>query len=95
MNPELLNRIQAGSFVKINLAGDIPVSGYIGSDPSAPGFLRLDGYWLGDEGSLQEISLKIAAEEIATVDFLPESPLFTDREGHVLTMPPGFLKHLD
>lgn len=95
MNPELHNRIRAGSFVKINLSGDLPVSGYIGSDPSTPGFLRLDGYLLGEEGSLREISLKIAPDEIATVDFLPESPLFTDNEGHTLTMQRGFMKHLD
>jgi hypothetical protein len=95
MNPELLNRIQAGSFVKITFSDDVPVSGYIANDPSSPGFLRLDGYWVAEEGCLQEISLKLAPEEISAVDFLPESPAFTDREGHSLTMAPGFFKHLD
>ena len=95
MNPELLNRIKAGSFVKIAFIDQVTVSGYAAADPASPGFLRLDGYALGDEGNLQEISLKVAPEEIATVDFFPESPSFTDHEGNCLTMQPGFFRHLD
>jgi len=95
MNPELLNRIQAGSFVKIVFPDEASVSGYIANDPAVAGNLRLDGYWLAEEGHLQEFSLTLAPEEIASIAFLNESPSFMDGEGHCLTMQPGFFKHLD
>jgi hypothetical protein len=90
MNPELANRIKAGTFVKIILKEDVSLSGYAGVDLENPSLFRLDAMVLGSSGYLEKVSLHLTEEDIASVQFLPQAPLFVDRDGNEITMEPGF-----
>jgi hypothetical protein len=92
MNPELLNRIKNGSFVKIVLREEVTLLGYAGADLESPALIRFDSMVLGDSGYLEKVSLQMAEEDIATVHFLPEAPVFVDHDGNEIRMEPGFFQ---
>lgn len=92
MNPELFNRILAGSFVKVVLKEDVTLSGYAGADLLEASLIRFDGLVLNDQGYLEKVSLHLTQDDIATVQFLPEAPLFVDGDGNEFRMEPGFFK---
>jgi hypothetical protein len=95
MNPALRDRAAAGTFARVTLDGDTPFTGYIGGDPAAPDFFRMDGYVLGAGGHLEAISIRLAADDIRHIHFLPEPPEFIDGDGHSIRMEAGFLPALD
>ncbi len=90
MNPEMVARMRQGSFARVVIVGDAAISGWLGSDPDDPDFLRLDGLILGEAGYLEQISLRLVPADILAITYLPESPLFIDADAHELRMEPGF-----
>ena len=92
MNPELFNRIRAGSFVTVVLKEDVSLSGYAGSDLEKPELIRLDAMVLNSQGYLEKVSLHLVPNDIAAVRFLPEAPLFVDGDGNEFRMESGFFK---
>jgi hypothetical protein len=94
MNPELFNRILAGSFVKVVLKEEVSLSGYAGADLEKPELIRLDAMVLGEQGYLEKVSLHLTQDDIAAVQFLPEAPLFVDGDGNEIRMESGFFKDL-
>jgi hypothetical protein len=90
MNPEMLAKMRGGSFAQVTIQDDATVSGWLGQDLEEGEFLRLDGMILSEGGYLQQISLRLLPGDIRAVRFLPESPLFMDVDGNVLTMERGF-----
>lgn len=95
MNPELLNRIRAGAFVKIILTEEeVTLSGYCAQDPDSEAHIRLDSMILNEAGYCEKISLRLTQEDIAVVYFLPEAPVFLDGEGAEFTMTASFHSEL-
>lgn len=91
MNPELLNRIRAGTFIKIILTEEeVTLSGYAAQDPDSQSHIRLDSMILNQSGYCEKVSLRLAETDIAVVYFLPEAPVFIDGEGAEFTLSAGF-----
>jgi hypothetical protein len=92
MNPEMLNRLREGGFVRVTLPEGDAVTGWMGADPEDGAFLRLDTYLKNEAGYLEQASLRLTPDDVAHVQYLPEGPRFLDADGHDIPLQAGFFK---
>jgi hypothetical protein len=92
MNPEMLNRLRQGGFVRVTLPEGDAVTGWLGTDPEEPEFLRLDTLLKNESGYLEEATLRLTPDDVAHAQFLPEGPRFLDADGHDIPLQAGFFR---
>ncbi|MGH7982690.1 MAG: hypothetical protein ACREFF_06030 [Candidatus Udaeobacter sp.] len=91
MSADEFNRLAAGQFVSVKLAGGPTVEGYAARDPDDPQRLRVNGLALEDDGSVSQFSLQLEQSQIEAVAVLSNAPEVTDSQGRVHRMPAAFL----
>jgi hypothetical protein len=90
MSDDVIQQARRGGFARIKLRGGPTISGYAGTDPHNPRFLRLDSFVAEDDGSLSQVSLRLTTGDVETVEVLADAPRFRNRDGTPVVMPASF-----
>jgi len=104
MNPDLINRVREGAFIQVTFphdGEDFTMTGWCGNNPDEAErkkpeacSLRLDTWLRDDDDHLVQASLRLEADELKAVQFLPEAPEFIDKDGASVRMEEGFFPNM-